>query len=491
MATVPTYNDRQVRTQALQPVFQQTPDVSSGARALAQGLGQLGEAADRIDYRDAQDAAFKAQDEIRKEWANQDAALRRQYKKDQADQYKVEADKWWAEAKDKYTQALNPRAQALAGRAIGEYQRAQNEAGIAYVEREKAQAREINFRTLQDTLIRDASATVTPANAAAISATTVAAIRKNAIDYAAAEGLGSDVGEKMAREQLDKYHTTVALMLAGRPGGDTVAKEYLTQFGADIPLDMRERVVDQIELTAERAKTKAANDLYGNLRLSIEQGRYPNAAQIEQLRQLDPLKAATVVQAAKAERKAAMVEARGQSVQTDIGVLFGVRDQILAAAAGNGQQPDLLAYRDKLSRSDLEELKKLQERSAKPASARVMFTEEQTISSYRPEKMKPDEWNVLRKRLQEKLLAARDAKNGADLTDKEMREALDQEFVVGVVQKNWWPDSEKPRWQMTPDELKRAKFPTQQDKFTAGQIYKDGNGNRAKYLGNGKWEPVK
>lgn len=458
MPRVPTYDEQQVRLDPLRPVEQRTLDVSSGARAVSQGLAQFAEATDRIDLRDAQAESFRAQDEIRKAWGKQQEFLRESYKKDQADQYATEAERWWEEARTKYTAELSPRAQALAGRAIGEYKLAQDADTRNYVQREKTTAREVNFRTLQDTLIRDASATVTPANAAAVSATVARQLQDNAIQYAIAEGFGSAVGEKMAREQLDKYHTTVALMLAGRPGGEASAKEYLTQFGADIPLDMRERVTDQIELTAERAKTKAAKELYGNLRLNVEQGLYPNAAQLEQLRQLDPNAAATLLQAAKAERRAARAEARGESVRTDLDTLFSVRDQILAAAAGNGTQPELLAYKDKISPGELKELKELQERSTKPAAVKTMFSEEQTIAAYRPEKMKPDQWNTLRKYLQDKLLVAK-AEKGRDLTDKEMRDVLDPEFVRGVIEKPFWIDDEKPRWKMTPEELAQAKFP--------------------------------
>jgi hypothetical protein len=451
MPIVPTYPDRQVRTEALRPVMQQAPDVSSGARALAQGLGQVADVADRIDLRDAQDAAFKAQATIREEWGVQRAALRKAYAKDNADQYKVEADKWWAEAKTKYTAELNPRAQALAGRAIGDFKLAQDNDTVAYVEREKATARDVNFRTLQDTLIRDASATVTPANAAAVSATTADTIRKNAIRFAAAEGFSSDVGEKMAREQLDKYHTTVALMLAGRPGGDASAKEYLNQFGKDIPLDMRERVTDQIELTAERAKTKATKDLYGNLRFGVENGVYPTTAQYEQLRQLDPLSAATLKQAADAQKKAALVEAQGKEIKTDFAAWQDAYNKI-----STGQPVDLLQYRNTVSRADLMTLRKVQEDKNKPDKEKDIATTTQVMNlytgGYALEKKQQfnaaflDEINTLEK------------EKGRPVTYEEKRKIgqrliVDGEVLSGSVWKN---DPNKKYFQATPEE--RASF---------------------------------
>ena len=80
MPQVPTYDGPQVRTQALQPVFQRTPDVSSGAQAIARGLGQVAEVADQRAQRDAQDEAFKLELQIRTDWQKQRAALREQYK---------------------------------------------------------------------------------------------------------------------------------------------------------------------------------------------------------------------------------------------------------------------------------------------------------------------------------------------------------------------------------------------------------------------------
>jgi hypothetical protein len=460
MPQVPVYGDRQLRTQALQPVMQQTPDVSSGARALAQGLGQVAEAADRIDLRDSQDAAFKAQDQIRKEWANVDADLRKQYRGDLAGQYKTNADKWWADAKNKYTAELNPRAQALAGRQIGEFKSAVEVNGIQYVEREKANARKVNFETLQDTRMRDAATRATPETAAALAAATSEEIRRDSLAYAAAEGFTDPaVGERIANERLDKFHAAMALTLASRPDGKERAAEYLNKFGENMPLEMRDRVSDQIEVTAERAKTKAAKDIYGNLRFSIANGIYPTKAQYEELRQVDPMAAAQAKEVENAHRKAAKVEAGGGSVKTDTRAYFELRDRVLAQAKG-GPAVDVLAYMDRVARGDLEEVKKMQENIGKPGKVDRMFTDERTIDSYRPDGMKTTEpeWLALRKRLEERLVVAREQKGG-DITDKEARGVLDEEFMVGKVPGRLWGTNEKPRWEMTPEELKQAQFP--------------------------------
>lgn len=66
--------------------------------------------------------------------------------------------------------------------------------------------------------------------------------------------------------------------------------------------------------------------------------------------------------------------------------------------------------------------------------------------------------------------------------------------MEGITDDGWLWDTTKKRYKMSPEELASAKFPDQKaagDKFTAGQTYRDAAGNRAKYLGGGRWEPVK
>lgn len=484
MPQVPIYNGPQVREQATQGGYQQEVDVTKGQRALAGALNNVAEVADRIDFRDAQDAAFKADDALREEWGNQSAALRDKYKKDSADQYKTAADEWWAEARTRYTAALSPRAQALANRSIGQFKLAQDADTRRYVETEKAAARKVNYTTLQNRLIRDASVQATPENAATLAQVMGQTLRENAIKHAVAEGYDSKIGEAEANEALDRYHGTMAISLAGRPNGAEYAKEYLNQFGGNMPIELRDRVLDQIGITADKATAKASKEMYGNLRFSIANGVYPTKNQYEALRLIDSSAAAQIKEIENAQRKAARVEAQGGSIKTNQKAYFELRDRVLA-----GEKVDVLAYGDRVSRADLEEVKKMQEKINNPVEQKKIFSEERTIDNYRPTDMKKDsgEWTKLRRTLEDTLIAAQAAK-GKDLTDTEMRAALDPLFTVGTIEKNWWPDSSKKRYEMTPEEVKQAKFP---DKFTAGQVYKDSKGNRAKYLGSGNWEPVK
>lgn len=118
MPQVPVYGDRQVRTEALRPVMQQAPDVSSGARALGQGLMQVADAADRIDLRDAQAKASDAEARITSDWLKWDAENRNKYRGANADGYAPAAEEWWKSAAETAGTQLDPRAKALASRTL-------------------------------------------------------------------------------------------------------------------------------------------------------------------------------------------------------------------------------------------------------------------------------------------------------------------------------------------------------------------------------------
>ena len=68
MPQVPVYQGPQVKDAPLQGGFQQAPDVSSGTRALSQGLGAVGDVALRVAERDAQTEAYSADAQIAGDW---------------------------------------------------------------------------------------------------------------------------------------------------------------------------------------------------------------------------------------------------------------------------------------------------------------------------------------------------------------------------------------------------------------------------------------
>lgn len=424
MPQVPTYEGPQVRTQALQPVFQRAPDVSSGAQSIARGLGQVADLADQRVQRDAQDEAFKLELQIRTDWQKQRAALRNQYKGGLADQYKAAADEWWAKAPETYGKAASPMARQMATRSISQYALQSEADTLGYVEGEKKRSREINFRTLQDGIITEAGQLVTPENARTLAATTAQRLNDNAIAYAAGEGEDSDFGKGLAREQLNRFHADVALALANQPNGAAAAQAYLSEFGKDIPLAVRTRVDSTVKAAANEqegvatgrrlatlpyeqrkaeldkitnpdvlkiaqqtidgeetrrlaALRQVSDQMEGNLMLQVQQGRPPKAAEIEQLRQVDPKAAARVQQAINAERKAAAAAAKGESIKTDWPTYIDARQRLAA-----GEKINLIGLMDKIAPAQREQLLDIMTKTKTPEKQREVATSEQQLSAF-------------------------------------------------------------------------------------------------------------
>lgn len=118
MPQVPLYDGPQVRTQALQPVLQRTPDVSSGTQALAKAVGQVAEIADQRVQRDAETEAWTAQAKIADEFDKWDTAERQKAQGVNARDYRSKVDAWWTETQKTYAGTLSPLAQRAIGKSL-------------------------------------------------------------------------------------------------------------------------------------------------------------------------------------------------------------------------------------------------------------------------------------------------------------------------------------------------------------------------------------
>lgn len=261
MPRIPTYEGPQVRSEALRPVYQRTPDVMGGFRETAQALAAGAEMLDRRMERDARAQADAAELEVRQSFQNERARLREKYKGDQADQYKVELDTFWNKAREEYGKKLSPMAQQLASNRFGTLKLQSDADALGYVEGEKRKFRELNFRALQDQRLADVTRDITPATAPTMSRMASEALEKSAIDYAVSEGGNAEIGKTMARPLIAKLHADVAVALASKPGGAKAAQEYMREFGSAIPLDVRPRIdqVVQGEVDNQEATRLAAS----------------------------------------------------------------------------------------------------------------------------------------------------------------------------------------------------------------------------------------
>lgn len=235
MATVPVYGDRQVRTEALRPVMQQAPDVSSGARALAQGLGQVAEAADRMDLRDAQAKASDVESKITDEWMKWDASKegRAKYRGQNADGYAPAAEAWWENARKTYGKDLDPRAGALASRSLQAKKTAAMSNVGAFTLAEKE-------RHADETYNADVATTIQFGVTSGDVASTAAQIREKAAVLGARKGWTTEQVQAEAGKNLSAMHLAQITKLAEQDA--TKAQAYYDANKAEVAFQNQARV---------------------------------------------------------------------------------------------------------------------------------------------------------------------------------------------------------------------------------------------------------
>lgn len=495
MPRVPVSDGPQLQVQQLNPVRQQTPDVSSGLQALARGVGQLGDAVDQMALREDQTRADQVDAQITGSWLKWDAENRNKFRGQNADGYEGAAQAWWKASAEGFGKDLSPRARALASSSLVRKQGTALANVTQFVGAEKERFAVESYTAKQAATVQFGVTTGDTAGAAEqirqgvaafgadrgwtteqvqaeqlknLSTLHAAQIEKlletnpqAAKDYYAKARDANEI-PATAQSRIEKaIDTAVTQDTASRNASTWATLPYAERLakaaGIDDP-DLRkatEQQIDMDETRIQRSKTAQAKDLGGRAELAYQKtGRVP-AAVMTQLEEIDPGAAADLRKYIRADQKARATEASGGSVKTDQRSYFEARDRVLA-----GENFNVLGYADKVSRGDLEELKKLQEARSKPGEVKREFTAEQTIAAFKPEGMKDNDekWVGLRRQMQDELITAREAK-GRDLTDREMRETLKPLFVEGVIEKSMWFDDSKPRWQMTPQEKAKAKFP--------------------------------
>ncbi len=137
MPRVPVSAGPELRDAPLANTYLPTPDVTAGARGLAQGLAQVGEVADRKVMRDAETAAFNVNAAITTEWLQFDADARTKYRGTNVDQYQPAAEKFWQDAVERHGKDLDPVARQLASKALTQKRVEATASGLRFVEGEK------------------------------------------------------------------------------------------------------------------------------------------------------------------------------------------------------------------------------------------------------------------------------------------------------------------------------------------------------------------
>jgi PIN domain nuclease of toxin-antitoxin system len=412
MPQVPTYGDQRVRTQPLQPVFQNAPDVSSGARALAQGLGQVADVADRIDLRDAQAKAFDAEAKITSEWLKWDGQARQKYRGQNVDQYGPAAEEWWKTAAETYGKDLDPRAKALASRSLSSKQlQAINSVG-AFVNAEKE-------RHADETYTADVATTIQFGVTSGDVASTAQQIREKAAVVGARKGWTTEQVQAEVGKNLSAMHLAHITKLADTNA--EAAQAYYDANKAEVGFAQQARVEQVLKgemdnqfatrKAAEWAGKPLAEQLAEAAKIEDPQRREKTLTQIknnqalvkaaEQEREnaaadqawqlfaqgkripetvLASMAGRERVQLQEAQRTRAERLAAGptqRAVKTDWATYEEVREKI-----ARGEPVRVAAYSEKIGGSEIEKLIDLKTRRDNPTKAPEVATTEQQIGTY-------------------------------------------------------------------------------------------------------------
>ena len=492
MPQVPIYDGPQARTQALQPVMRQTPDVSSGAQALARGLGQVAEVVDRIDLRNAESKSNERDVQLTGAWNKWQDENQGKFTNQAADGYAVAVDAWWKDAAKTYGADLDPRARALVGKTLQRRQTiALEQAGkYEFAEKEK---------------YADSAAD------AAINTATVAALKTG--DYAGESQRVRDlVAEQGRRKNWDKdqrnaalnarlgvFHTAVVVQMAEKdadaaqkylagaiergeipPANQTrmegiikgeADNQFATQEAARLAtLPLKEQLAEAAKITDPQRREKTLTQVRNNYALVKQAEQEQEGRMADQAWQafakgqkipemvLSGMNGRERVQLQEAQRARAERAAAGTPVKTDPVTYIDLREKL-----ARGEKVDLRAYTEKLGKSDLETLLDLQTTAAKPGTSKQdsMLTDEGRINNAIvglgiDKKKDPETAVKLTNEIDRRVREASTAKGGKELTADEKQAVVDRVVMDKVYVDEWGTDPQKPLALLAPEEMNKA-----------------------------------
>lgn len=255
MATVPVYQPNQVREEALQGGYQQEVDVTKNARALAQGLGQVGESIDRVVVRDAETASNKVDSEISAGWLKWDAANRKNFQGENAGGYTAAAEKWWKDASSTYGATLDPMAKGLVGQSLLRRQTASlgQVAQVAEIEKEKHA--DNTYAANVDTTVQFGVSSGDVAGASE-------RVRELAALKGARKGYTTEQTQAETLKNLSALHIAQIAKLTEQPGGAALADAYYQANKAEVGFAQQPKIEQVIKAEVDNQfATKTAAEV--------------------------------------------------------------------------------------------------------------------------------------------------------------------------------------------------------------------------------------
>lgn len=467
-------------------------DATRGTRALAGAIGgaadALGDQLDKTLERDAQTAAWQAQDRLASEFAQWDAEARRARQGSRAKGYSQEVQDWWAKAASREAGALSPLAQRFASRGLSAAQLAAQQRAAAYEEQQLEIGAVSAFKSAQATMVQSAIEAGPVAGAVIVEQA-----KQEARAFAAQRGL--DAEAEVLRLTSGVYTNMVQALAMQRP--DLATKLFQERRGE----------IDAAQHAEIEKVLKAETDNFEARKFAASVARLPLAEQLSQATEkvTDPERLDKTLQAIKANHgvlEAARREQEGRAAdeawqlvgqgkrppeallakmdgkervqlqdhlraraeqaaaratpKTDWNVYLDLRERIAA-----GEKVRLQAYTTKLAGAQLEQLVDLQTKAAKPAEIDSMLTDKQRVDNALvglgiDAKKDPDSAGAFAAEVDRRVRAASGEKGGKPLTADEKQKIVDTVAMDRVYLDEWGPDPEKPVSLLKPDELEAA-----------------------------------
>lgn len=489
MPQVPVYGDRQVRTEPLRPVAQQTPDVSSGAVALARGLGVVAEVADQIDLRDAQAKAFDTEAKITSEWLKWDGSARQKYRGQNVDGYGPAAEAWWKSAAETYGKDLDPRAKTLVSKSLTQKQlQAINSVG-SFVNAEKE-------RHADETYAADVATTIQFGVTSGDVASTAEQIREKAAVVGARKGWTTEQVQAEQQKNLSAMHLAQISKLAEtnaqaaqayydankaevnfaqQPRVEQVLKgevdnQFATQEAARLAaMPLKEQLAEASKITDPQRREKTLTQIRNNYALVKQAEQEAESRASDQAWQLfaqgkkipeavlASMDGRNRVQLQEAQRTRAERAAAGTAVKTDWATYIDVRERLAA-----GERVDLRTLTEKIGPAQMEQLLDIQSSAAKSGGKQdSMLTDEARLNGALvalsiDKRKNPQEAAAVMTAIERRINAASAAKGNRELTPKEKEVEIDSVVLDKIYLDKIGPDPQKPKSLVSPEELASA-----------------------------------
>jgi hypothetical protein len=491
MAQVPVYEGPQVRSSALQPVFQSTPDVSSGLQNLARGVESVAGVFEKKLIRDAETEANRVDNEITSSWLEWNAEAQKFYRGEKLNQYSVEADKWWTQAREKYGKDLSPMAREMIGQTLQRKRNAAFASIADYTNREQERFAD-----------QQAEAAANSAIEMGVDTGDIQTARNEVIRITNTQGARKGSTPEMIQAEQQRLLGTLHLTQIERlaQSDAAAAQIYYDTYKDEMPASSQARTEQLIKISADDqfATSEAARLASLTLPQQLEE-----AAKIQdpdrKRKTIAEIKTnfALAQEAERAAQQAASDQAwqmfvQGQKIPADVLARMDGRDRYsldqavldranrLAAAAGPkpvktnprtylelrdaivaGERVDLNKFVEKIALPELKELSNLQRERQSGTGQDSIINDQARINNALTvlgiDKKKDAETAAQFEQQIDRLIReASAAKGNRPLTPSEKQAVVDVAVMNKAYVESWWIDKEKPVVLMTPDELADA-----------------------------------